>query len=110
MHQIFINLFCSSPAWWIADYACGLPEQVFIKENISTAEHESAQVTNTLAYSASLASYLKHTYASEMKGLKMPVMIIYYRTPKASCLRTFQQIFFQYFIDFAINIQLTKPM
>lgn len=53
MNQIFINLFCSAPTWWIVDYACGLPEQMFANENISTAEHGSARVTNTLPYSAS---------------------------------------------------------
>lgn len=74
--------------------AGGLPEQVLIKENISTVEHESARMTNTLGYSASFASYLIHIYASEMQGLKMPVIFIYYRPPKASCLRTFKQFFF----------------
>lgn len=61
MHQIFIKLICSAPAWWIADHACGLSEQVFIKGRISTAENGSAGITNTLAYSASLSSYLIHT-------------------------------------------------
>lgn len=55
MHQHFINLSCYAPTHWITDYACGQLEQVFIKENISTAEHGSATLTNTLAYSASLA-------------------------------------------------------